>query len=279
LFIPNIQRHPKVDEQQYILLRPVIEQAANALAGWWPHGTEHGNPVIEVVPTTTIDTFTSMPTDPTKSPTGKVLFGVDVLTSGIGAFFAPNWTQVQTATLLLAHETSHLSEVSRMRACGASPYVSKSGFAQGMEFDMGQEWKQAANELAAEYDSYAIMNPIVRKAAHLVSELRADIRALNAVKSLGFNWPNVAKDLVQKRQLDHASDPNAYDISAELAQLALAQQLAPERDSSPMIWAMAFNVLAAVSHKAEVQQALNAAAKKLAYAPPKAGINLRFWSK
>ncbi|RQO58489.1 hypothetical protein DBR47_12310 [Paucibacter sp. KBW04] len=278
MFIPDIQRHPKVDEQQYILLRPVIERAANALAGWWPHGHEHGVPVIEVVPTTTIDTFTSMPTDPKKPPIGKVLFGVDVLTSGIGAFFAPNWTPDQTATLLLAHETSHLSEISRMRSGGATPYVSRSGFAQGMEYDMADEWKHAANQLAAEYDSYPIMTPTVRKAAHLVSELRADIRALNAMKSLGFNWPKIAQDLVQKRQLDEAADPNAYAISVELNQLAIIQPLIPERDASPAIWTMAFNVLAAVGHKAEVQQALNAAAGKLAYAPPKTGIRWRFWS-
>ncbi|MGE4243220.1 hypothetical protein [Ramlibacter sp.] len=189
-----------------------------------------------------------------------VAFGLDAMASPAAAHFSTlGYDDVSIATLLLAHETFHCSEWARARECGARFEVLGSGFAQGMEPGMSQPWRDLANLLAATYPSRQVMVPEVARAADIVSELRADVRCLDAARALGLGWPEVASDLLALRSDDEArSGADAYLISEAMREVVAAQL--GEMDAIPLLWARAADILRTMRHGDEVDEALSAVA-------------------
>lgn len=262
MFIPNVKYEGIKDQGKLKTLLPLVELAAASLANWWPHGEDFGIPEIRIVEAQNVQTITTMRKTGKGEPIAAIIFfGIDALEFGAGKhFFDSGWTHQQSATIMLAHETFHASENGRMFKCSIEPSLIKSGFALGIDPDMSDLWKQASRVLATEYESRITMLPLVRKGSDIVSELRADVRALNALKLLGYAWPKISEDVLALRQSDETSNPNhAYCISKELSQIIAMNPFPSERDCLPILWNMSFQAMVPISHSAVVQQAIQSA--------------------
>lgn len=272
MFIPNVKYEGIRDQHKLQAMLPLVENAAATLVNWWPHGDDFGAPEIRIVESQNVQTITSMRKTGKGEPLAAFInFGIDALEFGAGKHFIDSkWSRQESATIMLAHETFHASENGRMSKCSIEPSLIKSGFATGIDPEMSDLWKQASRVLATEYESRIFMLPLIRKGSDIVSELRADIRALNALKLLGYAWPKIAKDVLSLRAIDEAADPDhAYCISKELSQIIAMNPMPSERESLPILWRMSFEAMEPIAHSTEVRQAIQSARNALDLISPK----------
>ncbi|MDY0747937.1 hypothetical protein SNE35_25775 [Paucibacter sp. R3-3] len=252
-------------------LKPVMEAAVADLKGWWPREPGQEKSVIFLAPGSSILSGTS-PLDASKSRLNiwQLEFGVEALKSGAGSWLTnkAGWSPCEAISFILAHETYHLGEPARMKACGVRSAQLGSPFARGLNPLMAKAWVDAVHTLSVEYPNSLGLQPLAKKAADLVLELGADVRALNFAKAKGLRWPTVKTDLFNIRSADHQADPtNAYDIAQELQSLMSMPSFPTELEALPIIWEKALAALSGISHGKEVAEAIKTASSSLQIKP------------
>lgn len=267
-YLPPIDPHPNTPRgPAYDNLYSLIESARDALAAAWPADPAHGKYKILIIDTADVATKTWPPADTTMPMSQIVFVGMQALSTPFAQSLKQTIEDLTLMKLLLAHETFHLSQGVRIRACGGSRDSHNSGFAQSRERDMGYKWKEAAKSLAGAFPIRAQMPQSVKRAADVVSELRADIRALNFAQDRKNPIPGLGAALLAARAADEALDPvNAYQTSASMAAI-LANGLPGERDSVPMLWSEAFALLQASNLEPSLAAQVAAAAKRVKFTP------------
>lgn len=264
--VPRIEHDPQsASDPRRVALRATLSQAAAKLRGWWPEEPSAAA-TIRIVTGDKVETRTTESRAPGGFGSVAVAFGLDAMASPAAAHFsALGYDEVSIATLLLAHETFHCSEWARARECGARFEVLGSGFAQGMEPGMSQPWRDVANLLAATYPSRKVMVPEVARAADIVSELRADIRCLDAAREVEIGWPQVANDLLALRSADESrAGADSYLIAKAMREI-LASPLT-ESEAIPSLWLRSVEILRTMRHGDAVDEAIRAVSGQAFYA-------------
>ena len=111
------------------------------------------------------------------------------------------------------------------------------------------------------------MLPSIAQAADIVSELRADIRGLNALKIAKVNWRSFSKCLLAIREEEAKSDPDSYQISGAMKALT-TNSLPLETKSLAKLWAISLAQMASMDHGSEINTKIKLAIANLDLNPP-----------
>ena len=122
-------------------LKATIKAAAVKLVDFWPTEAEHGQLSIHIVAGQKIET--AYKREARAKPVQRIEFGVDALTLGPGRDLGEFIKEELSIVLhLLGHETFHLTQTERILSSGGLEEMCASGFAQGLQPTMSQEWKE-----------------------------------------------------------------------------------------------------------------------------------------
>ena len=236
-------------------LKPILEAAVLDLKGWWPirAGQQDSNVLVvagcEALNKTVATSKVARP--------WTIYVGAHILTQGIGAALSsnPGWTPQQALALVLAHETYHLSEPARMVECKIGTDFMQSPFSRAINPEMDSSWQETIHYLSSLYPYPNSLPATIKKAGDLVTELAADVRALNFAKEKGIHWPTVKDVICRTRKADFISKPSeAYDIANELALINNMPAFPNEREALPIVWEMALQTLLEVDQGNDVNQ-------------------------
>jgi hypothetical protein len=243
-------------------LKLTIKAAAALLVDFWPTEPEHGQLSIEIVAGSKIEVDYWQ--QGRAQPIQRIQFGVDALTIGPGHELRRFIHDDLPIVLhLLGHETFHLTQAERIIRSGGDTGLLASGFAQGLQPTMSQEWKEVGLALADSYRHRGAMIPPIAKAADIVSELRADIRGLNALKWAKMDWQGYAAVLHSVRESDEKANPASYQIADAMA-VIVTDRLPSEIEAIPRLWHIALDQLATMQLPNEINKMIQAAKPKLA---------------
>lgn len=132
---------------------------------------------------------------------------------------------------------------------------------------MSDPWVSVARVLAKTYQQRKNMLPLVQTAADMVSEIRADIRGLNAMKHAKLDYEKFAPILHSMRAEEEFAQTGKTHLSESFDQLLKRETLPTEADSIPFLWSSAINLLASMTHGKEVDDAI-ATAKNSVFVKP-----------
>lgn len=260
--IPSIAHDLSVEDHPNLrTIYGTLTNATNEIATFWPDESVVGKYSIEIVQGSDVKVHFQKNGEQNCEQTLR--FGIDALHQGMGEKLRELGLDFEhIAMQFLGHETFHLSQAQRLLACGGKIEWINSGFAQGLQPTMNEYWKQVALALAERYPERRSMLPPIAQAADIVSELRADIRGLNALKRAKVNWRSFSKCLLSIREEEAKSNPDSYQISG--AMNALTKNSLPlESRSLSKLWGISLAQMASMHHGSEIDAKIQLALSNL----------------
>lgn len=140
----------------------------------------------------------------------------------------PSDANILVAVHMLAHETFHVSEASRMSSCGVQWDESQSGFAKGLWPQMKADWREVAANLGVAYGNQERLdstNPLnemninALKAHDLVSEGCADLLGVKLLADAKLAWELALEALIEMRLSDQQKGRESYQIGDGLQKI------------------------------------------------------------